>query len=62
MNQPLYVRGTMVEDGQVRDLVIVDGVVADATPLPAREPDAAGWMLPGLADVPQSPEPGQPGR
>ena len=51
MNRPLYVRGTMVEDGQVRDLVIVDGVVADATPLPAREPDAAGWVLPGLADV-----------
>src|SRR5215469_2376357 len=51
MNQPLYVRGTMVEDGQIRDLVIVDGVVADATPLPAREPDAVGWMLPGLADV-----------
>src|SRR5215471_1914219 len=36
MNQPLYVRGTMVEDGQIRDLVIVDAVV---------------WMLPGLADV-----------
>src|SRR5215470_11227691 len=51
MNRPLYVRGTMVEDGQVRDLVIVDGVVADATPLPSREPDAVGWVLPGLADV-----------
>jgi imidazolonepropionase-like amidohydrolase len=51
MNRPLYVRGTMVEDGQTRDLVIVDGVVADATPLPSREPDAAGWVLPGLADV-----------
>jgi hypothetical protein len=47
MNRPLYVRGTMVEDGQVRDLVIVDGVVADATPLPSREPDVAGWVLPG---------------
>jgi hypothetical protein len=51
MNRPLYVRGTMVEDGQIRDLVIVDGVVADATPLPSPEPDAAGWVLPGLADV-----------
>jgi imidazolonepropionase-like amidohydrolase len=51
MNRPLYVRGTMVEDGQIRDLVIVDGVVADATPLPSREPDAVGWVLPGLADV-----------
>ena len=51
MNRPMYVRGTMVEDGQARDLVIVDGVVADATPLPSREPDAAGWVLPGLADV-----------
>ena len=51
MNRPLYVRGTMVEDGQVRELVIVDGVVADATPMPSREPDAAGWVVPGLADV-----------
>ena len=51
MNRSLYVRGTMVEDGQIRDLVIVDGVVADATPLPPREPDASGWVLPGLADV-----------
>ena len=51
MSRSLYVRGTMVEDGQVRELVIVDGVVADASPLPSREPDAAGWVLPGLADV-----------
>jgi imidazolonepropionase-like amidohydrolase len=51
MNRPLYVRGTMVEDGQIRDLVIADGVVADATPLPSREPDVTGWVLPGLADV-----------
>jgi hypothetical protein len=45
MNRSLCVRSTMVEDGRVRDLVIVDGVVADATPLPSREPDAAGWVL-----------------
>jgi imidazolonepropionase-like amidohydrolase len=51
MNRSLYVRGTMVEDGQARELVIADGVVADASPLPSREPDAAGWVLPGLADV-----------
>src|SRR5262249_84921 len=51
MNRPLYVRGLMVEDGQIRDLVIVDGVVADATPLPSREPDAAGRVLPRLAGV-----------
>ena len=51
MNRPLYVRGTMVEDGQIRDLVIVDGVVADATPMPSREPDVTGWVLPGLVDV-----------
>jgi imidazolonepropionase-like amidohydrolase len=51
MNQSLCVRGTMVEDGRIRDLVIVDGVVADASPLPSREPDAVGWVLPGLADV-----------
>jgi len=50
MSRSLYVRGTMVEDGQTRDLVIVDGVVADATPL-SGEPDAVGWVLPGLADV-----------
>ena len=51
MNRPWYVRGTMVEDGQARELVVVDGVVTSATPLPAREPDATGWVLPGLADV-----------
>ena len=51
MNRSLYVRGTMVEDGQARELVIVDGVVADASPVPSREPDAVGWVLPGLADV-----------
>ena len=51
MNQSMCVRGTMVEDGRIRDLVIGDGVVADAIPLPAREPDAVGWVLPGLADV-----------
>jgi imidazolonepropionase-like amidohydrolase len=51
MNRSLYVRGTMVEDGQIRDLVIVDGVVADAAPMPSREPDVTGWVLPGLADV-----------
>ena len=32
MNRQLYVRGTMVEDGQIRDLVIVDGAVAERTP------------------------------
>jgi imidazolonepropionase-like amidohydrolase len=51
MNRSLYVRGTMVEDGQIRDLVIVDGVVADATQMPSREPDVTGWVLPGLVDV-----------
>ena len=34
MNRSLYVRGTMVEDGQIRELVIVDSVVADASPMP----------------------------
>jgi len=51
MNRSLYVRGTMVEDGRTRELVIAGGVVADAAPLPSREPDAVGWVLPGLADV-----------
>jgi hypothetical protein len=46
MNRSMYVRGTMVEDGQTRDLVIADGVVADATPMPSREPDVTVWVLP----------------
>lgn len=51
MNRPLCLRGLMVEDGRTRELVIVAGVVADATPPPSREPDAVGWVLPGLVDV-----------
>jgi len=51
MSRSLYVRGTMVEDGRAHELVIVDGVVAGAAPLPSREPDAVGWVVPGLADV-----------
>jgi hypothetical protein len=51
MNRRLYIRATMLEDGQARDLVIVDGVVAEAIPVPARGPDAVGWVLPGLVDV-----------
>jgi len=41
----------MIEDGNERDLVIVDGVIADASPIPGTEPDASGWVLPGLVDV-----------
>ena len=41
----------MIEDDHERDLVIADGVIADAYPIPGVEPDAAGWVLPGLADV-----------
>ena len=51
MSRSLYVRGTKVEDGRAHELVIVDGVVAGAAPLPSREPDAVGWVVPGLADV-----------
>ena len=61
MNQSLYVHGTMVEDGQTRDLVIVDGVVADASP-DSRTGTGRGRV--GAARSrrrPQSPESGEPG-
>jgi len=41
----------MIEDDEERDLVIADGVIADADPLRGTEPDSAGWVLPGLVDV-----------
>jgi len=41
----------MVEDGQIHDLMILDGVVVGATPQPSREPDVTRWVLPGLVDV-----------
>jgi imidazolonepropionase-like amidohydrolase len=41
----------MVEDDSERDLVVVDGTIADAAPVRGTEPDAAGWVLPGLVDV-----------
>jgi imidazolonepropionase-like amidohydrolase len=47
----LYVHATMVEDGQTRDLVVFDGVIADAAPIPGTQPDASGWVLPGLVDL-----------
>jgi len=47
----LSVRARMIEDDHERDLVIVDGVIADAGPVPGTGPDAAGWVLPGLVDV-----------
>ena len=47
----LSIRARMIEDDDERDLVIVDGVIADAAPVPGAEPDAAGWVLPGLVDV-----------
>jgi imidazolonepropionase-like amidohydrolase len=47
----LFIRARMIEDDDERDLVIADGVIADADPVPGTEPDAAGWVLPGLADV-----------
>jgi hypothetical protein len=34
MNRSLRVRGTVVEDGQARQLVVVDGAVADAPRCP----------------------------
>ena len=47
----LLIRARMIEDDDERDLVIADGVIADADPVPGTEPDATGWVLPGLADV-----------
>ena len=47
----LFIRARMIEDDDERDLVIADGVIADAYPMPGTEPDAAGWVLPGLVDV-----------
>jgi len=47
----LFIRARMIEDDEERDLVIADGVIADARPVAGTEPDAAGWVLPGLADV-----------
>jgi len=47
----LFIRAHMIEDDEERDLVIADGVIADADPVPGTEPDAAGWVLPGLVDV-----------
>lgn len=47
----LYIRATMVENEQERDLVIADGVVADAAPRQGTKPDASGWVLPGLVDL-----------
>jgi hypothetical protein len=43
----LPIRARMIEDDDERDLVIVDGVIADAYPVPGIEPDALGWVLPG---------------
>ena len=47
----LYIKARMVEDDRERDLVTVDGTIVDADPVPGREPDAAGWVLPGLVDL-----------
>jgi imidazolonepropionase-like amidohydrolase len=49
--KPLYIRATMVENGCERDLVISDGVIADAAPIPGAEPDVSAWVLPGLVDL-----------
>jgi hypothetical protein len=47
----LFIRARMIEDDDERDLVITDGVIADADPVAGTETDATGWVLPGLADV-----------
>jgi hypothetical protein len=47
----LSIHAHMIEDDDERDLVIADGVIAAAEPIPGIEPDASGWVLPGLVDV-----------
>lgn len=47
----LLLRVRLVEDDSERDLLIVDGVVADADSVPGRRPDVVGWALPGLVDL-----------
>jgi hypothetical protein len=47
----LSIHAHMIEDDDERDLVIVDGVIAAAEPIPGIGPDASGWVLPGLVDV-----------
>jgi imidazolonepropionase-like amidohydrolase len=49
--QPLHIRAIMVEDGRERDLVISEGILIDTAPSPGAEPDASGWVLPGLVDL-----------
>jgi len=46
----LFIRARMIEADGERDLVLTDGMIADADPVPETEPDA-GWVLPGLVDV-----------
>jgi imidazolonepropionase-like amidohydrolase len=47
----IVIHARMIEDDEERDLVIVDGVIADAAPVAGTTPDTAGWVLPGLVDV-----------
>ena len=47
----LSIHAHMIEDGDERDLVIADGVIAAAEPIPGIGPDVSGWVLPGLVDV-----------
>jgi imidazolonepropionase-like amidohydrolase len=47
----IWIRARMIEDDVERDLVVVDGTIAYAAPVRRTEPDAAGWVLPGLVDV-----------
>lgn len=47
----LFIRAHMVEDESERDLVVVDGLIADAAPVRGTEPYTSGWVLPGLVDM-----------
>jgi imidazolonepropionase-like amidohydrolase len=49
--ESLFIHARIIEDDEKRDLVIVDGVIADAAPVAGTMPDASGWVLPGLVDV-----------
>ncbi len=50
MTQALLVRGTMLPEGEPRDLWIADGIVVDG-PLADADLVAEGWVVPGLVDA-----------
>ena len=50
MGQALRVRGTVLPEGEWRELSVVDGRIS-YDPAPAADLVAEGWLVPGLVDV-----------